>query len=163
MLPPRTSRGRRMRIAMKATVKPEAEHDPPWWAVRSFMARLETLGHQEQVRQVKHLTEARMAEERGRWEAREAAREVDFEKESRLRALEALERELGVEIAAWASKLDEGKVSAAAVARGVRIAAMLEKDAQALDRLDSVVEEMGRAVSGLRRALPEVKELSGGE
>lgn len=118
MLPPRTSRGRRMKIEVKARVKSEAEHTPPWWAVRSFMARLETLGHQEMVEQVKHLTEARVAEMKRRWESIEASRKIDYETEHRARTLEGLERELGVEIAPWRSQLEEGKVSAAAVARG---------------------------------------------
>lgn len=160
MLPPRTSRGRRMRIEVKATVKPE-EHAPPWWAVRSLMARLETLGHQEVVEQVKHLTEARVEEMKQRWEAVEASRKIDHEKESRLWALEGLERELGVGIEAWRSRLAEGKVSAAAVARGVRIAALLEADSRSLERLDGVVANIEDAIVSLRKALPEVQELAG--
>lgn len=161
MLPPRTSRGRRMRIEVKATVKPEAEHAPPWWAVRSLMARLETLGHQEVVEEVKLLTEARVAEEKKRWEVVEARREIDREKEYRLHALGALERELGLEIVPWRSQLEDGKVSAAAVARGVRIAALLESDSRALERLDGVVANIEEAITSLREAVPEVQELAG--
>lgn len=160
MLPPRTSRGRRMRIEVKATVKPE-DHVPPWWAVRSFMARMETLGHQEIVEQVQHLTEARVAEMKQRWEAVEASRKIDHAKESRLWALEGLERELGMGIEAWQSRLAKGKVSAAAVARGVRIAALLEADSRALERLDGAVANIEEAIASLRNTVPEVQALAG--
>lgn len=161
MLPPRTSRGRRMQIAVKATVK--TEHDPPWWAVRSLMARLDTLAHQARTEEVSRLVALRVAEAEERWKVRNAGRTVDYEKESRLRTLEALERELGSEITAWRTQLEAGRVSADAVARGVRIAALLEDDAMTLMHLDRVVEDVAKAAEGLRAALPEVRALTGGQ
>lgn len=160
MLPPRTSRGRRMKIEVKAAVKPE-DHAPPWWAVRSLMARLETLGHQEMVEQSKNLAEARVAEMRKRMEDINARRQADLELEHRAGILDGLERELGVEIAPWRTQLNEGKVSVAAVARGARIAAMLESDSRALERLDGLLEDIAESVARLRNVLPEAQALAG--
>lgn len=160
MLPPRSSRGRRMKVEVKATVKPE--HAPPWWAVRSLMARLETLEHQSRVDEVARIVEARVVKATARADARAKQAQVDYETKSRLHALDALEHTLGITVATWRTDLNEGRVSAEAVARGVRIAALLERDATSLARLDYLVDQIAQATTGLREALPQVQALTQG-
>lgn len=160
MLPPRSSRGRRMQIAIKASVK--TDHDPPWWAVRSLMARLETLEHQTRADEVSRIVKARVEEERARFEARAKRQEVDHELQSRVSALETLERSLGVTITSWGTDLDADRVSAQTVARGMRIAALLERDANALGHLGRFVDDLARATDGLRETLPQVRALAEG-
>lgn len=126
------------------------------------MARLETLEHQTRAEEITRVVAARVAKEKERREGLAGRRDVDHDKEMRLYTLDTLERELGMEIAPWRTQLSEGRVSAAAIARGARIAALLEKDVNYLRQVEHVVADLDAAVAGLKSAVPKAKALAEG-
>lgn len=161
LLPPRSSRGRRMQIAVKAAVK--ADHDPPWWAMRSFMARVDTLEHERKVAEINRLVELRVKDWRESMERAQQGRQLSMDEQMRLRALEALEKELGVSVTFLRSRLGKGEVSAEAVARGVRIAGAMDSETRMLDHLDQQLKWIQECVEGMQTALPQARALANGE
>ena len=118
MLPPKSPRGKRMRIEVKAAVK--RDFSPPWWAVRSFMARLDTLSHQKRAHEVSRIVKAKL-DEREKWQRNLAAKQtLDPVSQTRLEALASIEKMLGVEVTAWRDDLDSGSILARTLAAAAR-------------------------------------------
>lgn len=160
MLPPRTSRGRRMHIAVKAAVK--ADHDPPWWAVRSLMARADTLGRAERADQIASQVAAQVQLYQQRTEAVQNFTQMTARDRQRLFTLEHLETELGAEITSGRSVLEDNRVSVADMARGVRIAAMLNSGRLSAPAVQQDVAEVQQAARLLGEALPTMLALMTG-
>lgn len=162
MLPPRTARGRRMRIEVKATVK--QDFSPPWWAVRSFMARLDTLGHKQRLDEVQRIVQARMDEQRRRLEDSARASALTRDEKYRLENLQAIEAALGLEITSWRDDIEGGRVSAQTLIAAARfIAAAKHYDLRDLPRSVQALEaahqrltsEVLPALSALEEATKE--------
>jgi len=135
MLPPK--RGKRMQIAVKAKVK--ENHNPPWWAVRSMMARLDTLEAKARSQEFTAKVEAEI-------NRREAARRRDltgvpFEVKQRLKRLEKLERALGCEVADF-NDHQLRQLDPATIAHGLRLAKSLTSSDYELARLRGVIHTL---------------------
>lgn len=156
MLPPRSSRGKRMRIEVKAAVK--KDFSPPWWAVRSFMARIDTLAHQKRLDEVKRITQAQFDEQRKRFESSQRDRELSIDQRQRLESMDALEKELGLSITSWRDDIAGGRVSAETLIAAAKLIAS-SKDYQ-LRHFDHAVKQIADAHEALRNdVLPAIEEL----
>lgn len=156
MLPPKSSRGKRMRIEVKATVK--KDFSPPWWAVRSFMARLDTLAHQKRLDEVQRIVRARDEDYRKDMEKMRGDRTLSIDQRQRLESLDALEKELGLEVTAWRDDITGGRVSAKTLVAASKLIAS-SKNHQ-LRNLDRVVREIADAHTALcNEVLPALDEL----
>ena len=120
MLPPKSSRGKRMRIEVKATVK--KDFSPPWWALRSFMARIDTLAHQKRLDEVQRIVQERMNEYQDRMKSIRGDRQLTGDEKSRLDRLDRLEKSLGLEITDWRTDIEEGRVSLDVLIAAARLA-----------------------------------------
>lgn len=156
MLPPKSSRGKRMRIEVKAEVK--KDFSPPWWAVRSFMARIDTLTHQKRLDEVKRIAQAQFDEHRKRFEGSQRNRESSIDQRQRLESMDALEKELGLSITSWRDDIAGGRVSAETLAAAAKLVAS-SKNYQ-LRNLDRVIREIADAHKALStEVLPAIEEL----
>lgn len=156
MLPPKSSRGKRMRIEVKAAVK--KDFSPPWWAVRSFMARLDTLAHQKRLDEVQKIVTARMDEyQKNRQSQRD--RGLTMEQESRLKDLARLEDSLGLKVTGWRTDIDEGRVSLDTLIAAARlVAASSDYRLRNLSRsVSDLAEAHARLTSDVLPALAELE------
>lgn len=162
MLPPRTARGRRMQVVVKAAVK--ADHSPPWWAVRSFMARVDTLEHDQRRQEIQRIANAQVEERMKYIEQRKPADSMTFEDRARIDALTSLQRELGFEITAWRSKVEERQINARDLKRALHLAAAMSSDTARLHHIRHAVENLQEIAGNLSTAIPEALALAeGGE
>lgn len=157
MLPPRSSRAKHMQIAVEASTK--TDHDPPWWAVRSLMARVETLQHESRLVEIERLVDARVAERNQYLESR-AAEPLSPEQRTRLDTLERLEKALGFSVTHWKSELSDRRISARDLARAIQLATATATDSTHLVRMLHVVEEIERTAGKLRETIPAATELT---
>lgn len=156
MLPPKTSRGRRMTVKVKARVK--RDHSPPWWAVRSLMARLDTLAHAERLEQVERLVSAEV-ERRHEARKRVEGRRLSSNEEQKLQAVAELEQRMGCEL---------GQVEFGRIATPELMAEALQrvKDehrahrnlGHAITGLESVQQSLAAALERLRAATGEEEQ-----
>lgn len=161
MLPPRTARGRRMQIAVKARVK--TEHNPPWWAVRSFMARLETLEHEQRHDEIQRIAQAKVDEYEERAERLKAPAQMSLEDQSRLDDLAYLEKVLGFELTSFRSDLEKREISVRDFQRALDIAAVTSKEAWRLKNLRYLLRDLQDSADGLAKVVPEIERaLAGG-
>lgn len=162
MLPPKNPRGRRMTIAVKARVK--EDHNPPWWAVRSFAARLETLAHQERATRVQELVDAARADMENR-RANTERPGLTYAQECDLRTIANLREALGeYSLEGWVTDLQNGMVAPRDLIAAVRLAAaadagrLLEDYVRAAARVRlhlEAIEECAPEASALQRLIQE--------
>jgi hypothetical protein len=161
MLPPRTARGRRMQIAVKARVK--TDYNPPWWAVRSLMARLETLEHEQRHDEIQRIVRAQVAERTAHLEKRKAPTQASLEDQHRLDDLTRLEKELGFELASFRSDLEKRQISVRDFQRALRLAAATGAEAGRLGNLRYSIKHLQEAATSLAETVPEIERaLAGG-
>lgn len=163
MLPPRTTRGRRMQIAVKAAVK--ADHSPPWWAVRSFMARVDTLEHEQRRQEIQRIANAQVEERMKPYEQRKAEQSMTFEDRHRLDALSRLEKELGYDLESFRSSLEGRQISVSDFQRALRLAAATGQQAGRLRSLSYSIGGLQDAANALAKTIPEIERAlaEGGE
>ncbi|HEX7352527.1 hypothetical protein [Brachybacterium sp.] len=159
LLPPRSSRGRRMQVAVKATVKPD--HNPPWWAVRSVMARLETLEHDQRRQEIQRVVQAQVEERMKHSERYRRPDPVSHEDRVRLSTLDSLERELGFKIHDWRSKVEDQQISASDLKRALHIAGTTHGPVRTLEHTDRLLADVQRAAAELAEAIPAALALAG--
>lgn len=161
MLPPRSARGRRMQIAVRARVK--TDHDPPWWAVRSFMARLETLEHEQRHDEIQRIVQAQVAERTAYLEQRREPAQKSLEDQHRLADLGRLEKELGFELASFRSELEKRQISVRDFQRALRLAATTSREAGRLNGLRYSIRDLQDTADALTKTIPEIERaLAGG-
>lgn len=158
MTPPRTARGRRMKIEVKAEVK--TDHDPPWWAVRSMLARLDTLERQERAERVTALVSAAL-EEKERIRKQYAPTEDSLSPEDRnaLSDVRTIERLLGMKIAGYRSDVEAGRVSVTDFARAVQLLDALP-GTWAPDSLARTAKDLQQMSQQLAAAAPLLAQLT---
>ncbi|MDO4243550.1 MAG: hypothetical protein Q4C85_07305 [Actinomyces sp.] len=158
MVLPRTARGRRMRIIVKAATK--RDHQPPWWAVRSLMARLDTLARQERDEEVQALVHQQLARERERLDRLSRQRPtLTPAQEERLASLEALEQHLGLRITHWGDYRD-----LTATPERLTQAVDLLKTLERLDspaELQHLVDQLAHARDTLEALANDLRNLTG--
>lgn len=157
MLPPRSSRGRRMQIAVRAETKPD--HTPPWWAVRSFMARLETLEHEQRAQEVHRIAQAEV-EKRLEWRTSRPD-PVSFEDRQRIHALDQMEARLGFKVVDWRTSLEKRQIGVPDLERALYLAAATSELAGNLRYLDRTLEQVQRSAAELAQAVPAALALIG--
>lgn len=156
MLPPKTARGKRMRIEVKAAVK--QDFSPPWWAVRSFMARLDTLGHKQRLEEVTRIVQARMDEYRKRLEDTERDRRLTSDEKYQLESLRAIEEALGLNITTWRDDIANGRISVQTLIAAARLIASAKNyDLRDLPRAIRSLEEAHQRLA--REVLPALAAL----
>lgn len=155
MLPPRSARGRRMQIAVKAAVKPD--HTPPWWAVRSFMARVDTLEHEQRRQEIQRIAQAQVEERTKYLEQRKPTASLSIEDQLRLEALTSLERELGFELKSYRSNLEDRGISVRDFQRALRLAAVTGQEAARLINLRYSIQHIQDAADSLTKTIPEIE------
>lgn len=151
MLPPPSSRHRRMRVAVKAATK--SDFSPPWWAVRSFMARLDTLEHEQRASEIRRIVDAWTAEYTKQQESRRHTQGVGIKDQLRLRTLENLESELGFRIENWRSNLGQRRISAQDLALALEIAAATGGPLREMQNLVHGLERTEQLAGELRQTL----------
>ncbi len=162
MLPPRSSRGRRMQIAVKAEVK--TDHAPPWWAVRSIMARLDTLEHDARAPEIARVVKAEV-EKRVKWyeSSRRPVESMSLEDRARLTRLEQLEQELGFTITSYRSSLEDHKISVRDLERALRMAAATTDQVSTAQVLERDVPMLRRLADELEAVIPAALALNDGQ
>lgn len=95
MTPPARASAKRFKIVKAAEVK--TDHNPPWEAIRSFMARLDTLQHHDTNERLAAMLGAERARLEDSYETRMTA-QLDPRDAQRLRNLAELEQHLGYTI-----------------------------------------------------------------
>lgn len=155
MLPPRSSRGRRMQIAVKAAVK--ADHSPPWWAVRSFMARVDTLEHELRHQEIHRIAQAQVEERTKYLEQRKPTASLSLEDQRRLEGLNRLEKELGFELKAYRSNLEARQISVSDLQRALHLAAATGQEAARLNNLRYSIKHLQDAADSLTKTIPEIE------
>ncbi|MFE7605741.1 hypothetical protein ACFU1Q_11325 [Brachybacterium paraconglomeratum] len=160
MLPPRSARGRRMQTAVKARVK--VDHSPPWWAVRSFMARLETLEHEQRHDEIQRIVQAQVEERTAYLKKREAPAQMSLEDKHRLDDLGRLEKELDFELSSFRSVLEKREVSVRDFQRALRLAAATGTEAARLANLRYSIGGLQDAANALAKTIPEIERALAG-
>lgn len=121
MYPPRAN-ARRMKVVVKATTR---DLTPSWQAVRSIMARVDTLrAERDQRIQREALEEARKTAREESSRRAEHSQRITPEQASRLRVLDRIEQLLGTQVDTWAFG-DEDKVGADVAAAALRLAGVV--------------------------------------
>lgn len=119
------ARGRRMQIVVKAAT--HADRNPSWQAVRSIMARLDTLRAKHDVeveRAALDKARATAEEERRRRAEVEGRHVLTQDQQRRLDAFERIEKALGSQIHGWIWDEDKtGKIDAETAAAAIRLIA----------------------------------------
>lgn len=156
MIPPTSSRARRMRVIVKAQVK--ANHEPPWWAVRSLMARLDTLAQQERQHEVQALADQEVARARKKWEQQaRMSPKLTPEQRWRLETLEDLERALGLTIDRYASWRDTNRVSPDQLKSALELVTTLQSLVYTSD-LGEILTHLIREITRTKNALEATAE-----
>lgn len=155
LTPPRTSRGRRFVTAVKAEVK--TDHEPPWWAVRSFMARLDTLMFND----LHHRSKLIHSEESERFdrllkERVQSAEGMTFEDRERIRALERIERITGKSISHYARTVED-RITPETLALAIDIAQRMTRGTWELRSIDTAALDLTRAARELTSLAEDVK------
>lgn len=162
MLPPKTARGRRMQIAVRAQVK--EDHTPPWWATRSFMARFETLAHQQRAAELLRREAAIRAELEKQYKERaEPSTHVDYDREAEEKFLAEVRELMGLdEITRWRDDLDSGKASRQTVAAALRLAAALQGGWQIQTQLRQVkdIQEFAADIAPALQGLADLHAMT---
>ncbi len=161
MTPPRAG-AKRFKIVRKAHVK--TDHTPPWDAVRSFMARLDTIGRHDVGTAVRAALKDQREELTKRHEQRLADQVLDPEDRARLIALAELEEHLGVTLTQWNQNNDstaDPRVFAHALdlARAVRHTGPIKFGAEALLRDLRHLGNMTERVEAVQAALADLQEV----
>lgn len=154
MLPPRSKNGRRMTVKVRAEVK--TDYDPPWWAVRAFLARLDTLAHQYHADRNARIIKAQVQMRTERLRESHAPAALSREDQNRLDAAKRIEAETGMTISAFIASIDDGSVTATDLVRGARISEMLRHGTGPLLRLDSNLQHAEHAMGLLRDVVPHI-------
>lgn len=159
MLPPRRSNGKRMQIAVKAAVK--KDHDPPWWAVRAFCARLETLEYQARNDEVQKKVQARVEQLTAERKPRQAPAPLDVNTQLRLQQLDQIEQMLNGTVMGWRDNLENGRISGQTLARAIRIAADMKDSALDLQNLEHSLGQAQRGLEKLQETIPQIQAAIG--
>lgn len=161
MIPPRNRRGKRMQIIVKATVK--EDHNPPWWAIRSFMARADTLATKDRSARVAALVEERMTKYESARTEHQQHLEIPSEHRARLRALDEIEKQLGgIEITNWLGyNAPENTITVEELVRGARIARHLAQPTATLRWVERELTHASEAINTITEALPTIRALAG--
>lgn len=155
MLPPRTARGRRMQTIVRAAVK--ADHSPPWWAVRSFMARVDTLEHEHRHAEIQRIVQAQVAERTKYLEQRKPATTTSIEDQRRLDALTSLEKELGFKLESFRSDLETRQISVRDFQRALHLATITSREIGRLHSLRYSIGGLQDAANALAKTIPEIE------
>lgn len=156
MLPPKSSRGKRMRIEVKATVK--KDFSPPWWAVRSFLARLDTLSHQKRLDEVNRIAQAQIDEYRERMEKLQGDRAISSDQSRRLESMDDLEKALGLTITSFRDDITAGRVSTDTLIAAAKLVASSKN--YRLRNFDNAIKQIADAHQVLATdVLPALEEL----
>lgn len=154
MLPPRSKNGRRMTVKVRAEVK--TDYDPPWWAVRAFLARLDTLACQHHTDRNARIINAQVQMRAERLRENHAPAALSREDQNRLDAAKRIEAETGMTISAYLTNIEDGEVAASDLVRGARISDMLRHGTGPLLHLDRELQHAERAMGLLRATLPHI-------
>lgn len=114
----------RSKTRMQVIVRPVIRDDvvPSWHAVRSIMARQDTLNVQARHELVTEVLRREQAVERTeKRHAEQSAAVLDHETRTRLNTLEALEKRIGVDVVTWTNREHPEKITAAELAAAVSL------------------------------------------
>ncbi|MBD8019360.1 hypothetical protein [Brevibacterium gallinarum] len=151
MLPPARKNGKRMTIKVKAHVKSD-EHAPAWWAVRSLMARLDTLAYEELIERVDRITDAQRKRLEEHYRRDTEHDRLTYQERNRLAALAELEELLGCELTGY----DYNRGVSARTAR--ETLERIKTEQRALDKLQSVKRQLEMCRTDIDRTLTNITE-----
>lgn len=160
MIPPKASSHRRFRTVVKAGVK--EDHDPPWWAVRSFMARLDTLASQDVHSRISDIySEARseVAEEVESLRRRLESQRIDDDSASRLSILDRLESLVGMSISSWLTDLEREVTSCGDLVDAVALLRSLRRISEGSARVNVIKDDLGKSLESLDAAASAASSL----
>lgn len=139
----------RFKTLVKADRKP-AEHNPSWEAMRSVLARLDTLQRQATAAEQRDLD--REVEARARLIADKTQQgQLSYDQQSRLKSLDDLEERIGLRISHWTYlDADQPQVSPADLLEALTILQQLE---QVRSSATAVATALERSATNIRTAL----------
>lgn len=155
---------RRFQIVVKAHLHPE--RNPSWAAVRSFMARMDTLREKHMERAIREQVERRCKEIEARW-ATAATNTAELNELASLKRVQAnIEKALGVQIGEWDNTWNN-RVSPETLALALRLAQAAKKLSGPhhagglsglMHSLDSAAESIAQARTSADELHAHVKE-----
>lgn len=165
MVPP-AAHAKRFKILKAAKVK--EEHDPPWEAVRSFMARLDTMEHEDALEKVKAAVQQERETHRSLIERLQTTENLSATDRRKLEAVAKIEELLGVDLVHYDHRIDEAIASPGAIAQTLAWARATDRlpqhlrpleyarrsAAELLNALDTVKSELEGAIESARDEAP---------
>lgn len=164
---PSTRTKTRMQIVVKAET--HADRVPSWLAVRSIMARLDTLRvhHDTEVRQkAREAAQEEAREQQAQLAAREAGRTLTAAQREQLDAFARIEKALGCSIEGYVWDESGDKISAETAAAAIRLVLDtkglgLEQDRFALQSLQRAAKKLTEGLDGFEEARKALLQLTG--
>lgn len=150
----------KLRTKLKVVVKARVRRDvvPPWDAVRSILARRDTIDRELRREFVNVTTETIRTELEERADRQAAARRLTPEESNKLAAVAQLEEITGLELASWA--YENGQVSPDELAAALAVVRGARKLPRA-EHLARQSQELAKAAKGLEAVVEEWRKVGG--